>query len=237
MSAKKIASKAIHTFFVLSFFAFSPVGTHNTKKRTNPVNKTNESSYNIESVYFNLNANNFELPKLESFSLAMKGFYDLKSKGLISKDILTIVDFSLSSKAKRLWVIDLSTNCVLFNSLVAHGKNSGEEFANDFSNQNNSHKSSLGFFLTGETYKGKHGLSLKLDGIEKGLNHNARNRGVVVHGSDYVSEDYIQRTNRLGRSQGCPALPKELSAEIINTIKNKSCLFIYHPSLQNKAIS
>ncbi|MGG7033738.1 MAG: murein L,D-transpeptidase catalytic domain family protein [Flavobacterium sp.] len=234
MTLKKLVSKSISTIFVFSLFAFTPLNSHIIKKRTNSISKAKKNESGMDFIYTNLNPNNFELPQKESFAIALEGFFNLKSQGLIHKDILTIIDFSLSSKDKRLWVIDLTKNIVLFHSLVAHGKNSGEEFANDFSNQRDSHKSSLGFYLTGETYKGKHGLSLKLDGIEKGLNDNARTRGVVVHASDYVSEEYVQKTNRLGRSQGCPALPKNLSANIINIIKNKSCLFIYHPSLQSK---
>ncbi|TDO77860.1 L,D-transpeptidase-like protein [Flavobacterium chryseum] len=184
----------------------------------------------IESIYSTLNPNHFKLPELRTFSEALKGFYLLKEKGLIQKDILTLIDFSLSSNTKRLWVIDLSTNTILFQSLVAHGRNTGEEFATAFSNTNSSFKSSLGFYSTGEIYKGKHGASLRLDGLERGFNDNARERGVVMHGADYVSESFIRDHKRLGRSQGCPALPVELTDEIIQTIKNKSCLFIYHPS-------
>jgi hypothetical protein len=195
----------------------------------------------IEGIYSTLNSNNFKLPELRSFSEALKGFYLLKEKGLIQKDILTLIDFSLSSNTKRLWVIDLSTNTILFQSLVAHGKNTGEEFATAFSNLNSSFKSSLGFYSTGEIYQGKHGSSLRLDGLEKGFNDNARERGVVMHGADYVSESFIRDHKRLGRSQGCPALPIELTDEIIQTIKNKSCLFIYHPSrsfmMEEKLIS
>ncbi|WP_456315578.1 murein L,D-transpeptidase catalytic domain family protein [Pseudomonas shirazensis] len=195
----------------------------------------------IESVYNTLNSNNFKLPELRTFSEALKGFYLLKEKGLIQKDILTLIDFSLSSNTKRLWVIDLSTNTILFQSLVAHGRNTGEEFATAFSNLNSSFKSSLGFYSTGEIYQGKHGASLRLDGLERGFNDHARERGVVMHGADYVSESFIRDHKRLGRSQGCPALPVELTDEIIQTIKNKSCLFIYHPSrtftMEEKLIS
>jgi hypothetical protein len=186
---------------------------------------------NAEMVYKALDANKFELPKEESFAEALKGFYLLKEKGLIKKDILTLVDFSLSSNIKRLWVIDLKTNVVLFQSLVAHGRNTGEEFATRFSNSAESFQSSLGFYATGEIYKGKHGLSLKLDGLEKGINDRARKRAVVVHGADYVSDSFIRGNKRLGRSQGCPAVPVELASEIISMIKDKSCLYIYHPSI------
>jgi L,D-transpeptidase catalytic domain len=182
------------------------------------------------AIYDMLNANSFTMPNLESFSEALEGFYALKNKGLIQKDILTLIDFSKSANTKRLWVIDLKTNTILFNTLVAHGRNTGEEYAQTFSNAAESFKSSLGFYATGEVYNGKHGLSLKLDGLEKGINDNARERAVVVHGADYVSESFIKGNKRLGRSQGCPAIPVELNEKIINVIKDKSCLFIFHPS-------
>ncbi len=192
---------------------------------------------NIESIYNQLNSNQFELPNFESFAAALKGYYSLKEKGLVQKDILTLVDFSLSSNTKRLWVIDLNTNSILYNSLVAHGRNTGEEYANTFSNANSSYKSSLGLYLTGEVYNGKHGMSLKLDGLEKGINDNARQRGVVIHSANYVSDYFIKCNKRLGRSQGCPAIPIELLSGIVNTIKNKSCFFIYHPSRNSEKTS
>lgn len=184
----------------------------------------------IENVYSMLNSNNFKLPELRTFSEALKGFYLLREKGIVQKDILTLIDFSLSSNTKRLWVIDLATNTILFHSLVAHGRNTGEEFASAFSNKNSSYQSSLGFYATGEIYQGKHGVSLRLDGLERGVNDNARQRAVVMHGADYVSDSFIQNHKRLGRSQGCPAIPVELTNDIIQVIKEKSCLYIYHPS-------
>lgn len=202
-----------------SSFSFST-----SKKLISKVN------YDIEVIYNQLHSATFNLPKLEIFSEALKGFYLLKEKGLVKKNILTLIDFSLSSNSKRLWVIDLTTKTILFNSLVAHGRNTGDEFASRFSNAAESFKSSLGFYSTGEVYNGKHGESLKLDGLEKGINDNARERGVVMHAANYVSNSFISSNKRLGRSQGCPALPVELTKEIITIIKNKSCLFIYHPS-------
>lgn len=201
-----------------------------------PIAYTNEKpslsneELEIDSLYHSLQSNEFELPKLESFAQALKGYQILKKQGVVKKDILTLIDFSLSANTKRLWVIDLSTNQILFHSLVAHGKNTGEEYANHFSNRNESNQSSLGFYSTGEVYRGKHGLSLKLDGLEKGINHNARARAIVIHGADYVSDSFIRNHKRLGRSLGCPALPQELTLPIINTIKENSLLFIYHPS-------
>lgn len=218
----------------LLFFATSS----NTNFPTTENNHRNEitrvitptSNSEIESAYKTLNSNQFSMPNLPAFAEALKGFYFLKEKGVIKKDILTLVDFSLSSKSKRLWVIDLSSNTILYNSLVAHGRNTGEEFAESFSNNDRSYKSSLGFYSTGEIYTGKHGMSLKLDGLERGINDHARERGVVMHSADYVSESFIKNNKRLGRSQGCPAIPAESLKGIVNTIKNKSCLFIYHPS-------
>lgn len=220
-------------------FFFASFST-NESKTTEPkklIAATTESNFAMkaEKIYGSLHSNNLSLPKMESFTKALQGFYQLKEAGKVKKDILTIVDFSISSNAKRLWIIDMTTNTVLYNSLVAHGRNTGEEFANDFSNAASSFKSSLGFYATGEVYQGKHGLSLKLDGLEKGINDKARERAVVVHGADYVAESFIKNHGRLGRSQGCPALPVGITKEIINVIKDKSCLFIYHPSRDYKA--
>jgi hypothetical protein len=227
--------------FVLSSFNSNKIkNTRNTKLpistlKSKTTNRTFEDQ--VVLIYSNLQSNNLALPKLESFKKAMKGFYEMKEKGFIKKDILTLIDFSLSSNTKRLWVIDLATNTILFNSLVAHGRNTGEEFANSFSNAAESFKSSLGFYATGEIYNGKHGKSLKLDGLEKGINDNARNRGIVMHAADYVSTFFIKAHNRLGRSQGCPALPAEFTMKIINKIKDKSCLYIYYPTPKSKLIS
>jgi len=226
-------------FFCILFFALMSFAL-NLSKEKHPKKYAFSYVKNNTNVYNTLDPNNFQFPKEESFSKALEGYYLLKSKGLIKKEFLTIIDFSLSSRIKRMWIIDMNQNKIILNSLVAHGKNSGQEYAKEFSNKNQSNKSSLGFFATGEVYQGKHGLSLKLDGLEKGINDNARKREVVVHGADYVSENFIKNHKRLGRSQGCPAVPVELSKKIIEIIKDKSCLFIYHPSkydLYSKLIS
>ncbi|KAF2329375.1 murein L,D-transpeptidase catalytic domain family protein [Flavobacterium daemonense] len=230
-------------FFLLSFGKDSKNTPETKIAATKNIAKVEKLTVDakIESVYSSLNSNHFQLPELKTFSEALKGFYILKEKGIVQKDILTLIDFSLSSNSKRLWVIDLATNTILYQSLVAHGRNTGEEFASSFSNSNSSYKSSLGFYATGEIYQGKHGASLRLDGLERGFNSNARERGVVMHGADYVSESFIRDHKRLGRSQGCPAIPFELRDEIIETIKGKSCLYIYHPSrdfsMEEKLIS
>lgn len=223
----------IKTLLFFAIIVFSSFAPNRPKKQYFKNAVALSLSRSIVSAYNSLDSNNYKLPNFDAFSLALEGFYNLKENGIIKKDVLTIIDYSLSSKVKRMWIIDLTENKIIMNSLVSHGKKSGEDYANDFSNLNESNKSSLGFFATGEVYQGKHGLSLKLDGLQEGINDNARQRSIVVHGAEYVSEDFIKNHNRLGKSQGCPAVPVELSKKIIQIIKDKSCLFIYHPSLGN----
>jgi hypothetical protein len=161
----------------------------------------------------------------EIFQIAIKGSSQIEN--LAKKNVITIIDFSKSSTEKRFFVIDLDNKKLIYNCFVAHGKNSGENIAQNFSNRPESLQSSLGFYLTAETYFGEHGYSLRLDGIEKGINDNARSREIVVHGAEYVSEEFIKSYGRLGRSWGCPALPRDISKEIIDRISGGSCLFIY----------
>lgn len=144
-----------------------------------------------------------------------------------NEDIVTIIDFSKPSTEKRLFILDLEKQKILYHTYVAHGKNTGQNMATKFSNNKGSNQSSLGLFRTAESYQGKHGYSLRLDGLEEGFNDNARSRAVVMHSASYVSEGFIQKHGRLGRSWGCPALPVELSKEIIDLIKGGSCLYIY----------
>jgi hypothetical protein len=230
----------IPTFYLFLSLSFSG-NTANEAKTATKKSAVSSTLSNVDSkiqfLYNTLQVNQFQLPKEECFAEALKGFYALKEKGLVKRDILTLVDFSLSSNAKRMWIIDLSSNVILLQTLVAHGRNTGDEFANNFSNRPESFKSSLGFYATGEVYNGKHGVSLKLDGLEKGINDFARKRSVVLHGADYVSESFIKNHKRLGRSQGCPAVPLEFASEIISMIKDQSCLYIYHPCLNNKRSS
>jgi hypothetical protein len=154
---------------------------------------------------------------------------------LLNDSIISIIDFSLPSNQKRLFILDLKHYKVLFNTLVAHGRNTGREWANSFSNQNSSFKSSPGFYITRETYEGKNGFSLKLEGVENGINDNAFERGIVIHGANYVCDDFVNAQGYIGRSQGCPAVPVQVSRPIINTIKNGTCLFVYHPSYINRS--
>ena len=160
------------------------------------------------------------------FEKALIGYYNLKSDLNPEKAIITIIDFAKASTKKRLWIIDLKNNKLLLQTYVAHGKESGENLAKHFSNVAESHQSSLGFYITNETYFGNHGISLRLDGFDMGINDQARNRDIVMHGAEYVSEDFITQTGRLGRSFGCPAVPVQLTNNIIELVKNKTCLFI-----------
>lgn len=217
--------------FVLFAFKTNPnIPTKSINVSLEIASFDNTPEIQFEAIYHSLNTNNYRLPNQDSFTKALEGFYQWKEKGLIQKDILTLVDFSLSSTEERLWVIDIKNNTILFQSLVAHGRNSGDEFATNFSNTPESHKSSLGFYATGETYIGKHGYSLRLDGLEKGKNNNARKRAIVMHGATYVSKEFIKNNGRLGRSFGCPSVPTELTNELIDIIKNQSCLYIYYPT-------
>ncbi len=162
--------------------------------------------------------------------VAIEGFSKLMVKGKLNKDsILTIVDFSKSSKQKRLYVIDLKNEVLLFNTLVAHGRNSGMEYARSFSNIPSSNKSSLGFYVTQSTYRGENGYSLRLQGVERNINDRALGRSIVMHGAQYANPQFLAERGILGRSYGCPAVPTEKHKEIIDAIKEGSCLFIYSP--------
>lgn len=143
-----------------------------------------------------------------------------------NKDIITLIDFSKPSTQERLYVMDMKEKKLLFSSLVSHGRNSGENYATSFSNENGSYKSSLGFYLTENTYEGKNGYSLILNGLERGINDRAKERAIVIHGAPYSNPSVIA-SGRLGRSQGCPALPQSISKPIINTIKGGTLLYIY----------
>jgi hypothetical protein len=181
----------------------------------------------LQGIYDSLRLNVMGLSK-QAFQYAVQGLEYLVQNGkLANEKIISIVDFSLPSSKKRLFVIDLDNKKILFNTYVAHGMNSGKEFANQFSNYPASNKSSLGFYETATTYMGKNGYSLHLQGLEKGINDNATRRDIVIHGAEYVNEGYVQMQGYIGRSQGCPAVPEKLHRPIIDKIKNGTCLFIY----------
>lgn len=218
-------------------FAFAKSATGTKIFFHPPADSTTKTSVNtdpvvpaLKSVYDSLHLNLKGLSR-QAFDFAKQGLQKLIDEGkLLNNSIISIVDFSLPSNQKRLFVLDLQNYKVLFNTLVAHGKNTGREVATSFSNQNESYKSSPGFYMTKETYQGKNGYSLKLEGLERGINDNAFERGIVIHGASYVCNEYVNSQGYIGRSQGCPAVPVEINRPIINTIKNGTCLFVYHPS-------
>lgn len=160
----------------------------------------------------------------KAFRQAVAGYYKIDNR---KREVLTLIDFSRPSTAKRLFVFDMRERKVLFSSVVSHGKNSGDNYATSFSNEYGSYKSSLGFYLTESTYQGKNGYSLILNGLEKGINDRARERAIVMHGAAYADPSVVSRGGRLGRSFGCPAVPQKLSRPIIDAIKGGSVMYIY----------
>lgn len=188
-----------------------------------------EVSYWIDSMYSNMNLANAGLSKTAFFN-ACKGYEYLLSKNEIKKPgILTVCDYSQCSNKKRLYILNLNTGKILYNTYVSHGRNSGNNYATSFSNDADSYKTCLGFMITAETYMGDNGYSLRLDGIEKNFNDNVRNRAIVMHGSDYVCRDRAVNGTMMGRSFGCPAVPAAEVKKIVELIKGGSCLFSFYP--------
>ncbi len=180
-----------------------------------------------------------ETMSFEAFELAFRGWTQLKDSLSLNVTIFSVVDFSQPSNHKRFYLIDMESRKVMYQDYIAHGKNTGTLMAKKFSNISHSNQSSLGFYKTAETYTGKHGLSLRLDGLEKGINDKARQRAIVIHSAWYAEESFIKKYGRLGRSFGCPALPAEDYPEIIELIKDGTLLFIYSPEagyLENSSI-
>lgn len=216
----------------LQLMAAFPAGEKAVSAGDGTVNNGRADMAAYTSLYNNLHLDNLQLSR-EAFLFAVQGFHKLIAAGTLQNErILSIVDFSLPSDKKRLFVIDLIKGKLLFNTYVAHGRNSGEMMATSFSNDPESNKSSLGFYVTGKTYRGEHGYSLRLNGIEGGINDNAYNRNIVIHGASYVNAKVVARQGAIGRSLGCPALPQALHKAIIQQIRNGSCLFLYGPDPQ-----
>ena len=175
-----------------------------------------------------------------AFLLAIKGYEKLKQLGKIANlRYLTIADMSMASSDPRLYIIDMEKQELLLQTFVSHGKNSGLLFAKQFSNSLGSFQSSLGFYITGNPYQGKHGKSLVLKGVETGINDKAEQRAIVLHGADYANQGFVNQQGYLGRSLGCPAVPNNQVESIINAIKGASCLFVYAADknyLQNSSL-
>ena len=222
--------------FILAFVPVLNAGSKNAGKfittsssfKSSNVNK--ESSYKAFSalLYDSLNLQQKGL-SLKAVEYAYKGYQKLLRKGAIAREgIITICDFSQPSSRKRMYIIDVDNFKMLVNTYVAHGKNSGLQYAKRFSNRPESLQSSLGFFVTKNTYFGKHGLSLRLGGMERGINDKAEQRAVVLHGADYIGAHRL-KAPYMGRSFGCPAVPDAVASKVIKLIKDKTCFFIYHP--------
>ena len=180
------------------------------------------------------NTNAFESTGLrpEVFSKALRAFERAFAQGRSDEAVVTIIDYELHSSAKRMWVIDLETKRLLFHEHVTHGRGSDpnhDGFADRMSNVNGSNSSNVGLMVTGETYTGARGFSLKLDGLEPGFNDNARSRGIVVHGATYADEGFLQQHGKTGRSQGCPAVDPDVNGAVIETIKDGNLVFAYYP--------
>ena len=183
-----------------------------------------------QDLYDSMNLKGAGLSK-SAFEFAWLGYKQLLEAGrLNNKEVLSICDFSQSSRRKRLYIIDVTAMKVLVNTYVAHGRKSGGEYARSFSNHPESHKSSLGFYITRKTYYGGHGLALTLEGLERGINDKADERKIVVHGSQYIGAHFLHTNHFNGRSFGCPVVPAKDTKKVIYTIKDGSCLFIYHPT-------
>jgi hypothetical protein len=161
---------------------------------------------------------------------ALRGYRHAVEEGVAKPSLLTVIDYSLPSRTPRLWVLDLDAGKVLMHELVAHGRGTGLDSARLFSNKPGSYKSSLGTFITGATYRGANGLSLRLRGIDEGLNDRAAERAIVIHGAWYVSDDIVRMQGRLGRSEGCPALSQDVAPRVIDLIRDGSVVFSYFPS-------
>lgn len=217
-------------FITMSLFVQSRIGNINVENESNTtpnLNANPDSLFKLKLVSAGLSP--------QAFEIAMAKFHSLTSgKRLKNDSLLTIIDFNQPSFKERFYLLDVKNKKLVKQTLVAHGKNTGMVNAVKFSNRCHSLQSSLGTYITGKTYSGKHGYSLRLDGMEPGFNSNARQRAVVVHAADYVAKDFIAKNGRIGRSFGCPALPVDENNEIINLIKNKSCLFIYHKTYLSK---
>ena len=218
---KVLLSLILITLFNVASTA--PTAATRTVPAVSPTTATRSTGH--LAVYDALNLSQFGLKK-DIFEYALRGWQKMG----VGNPVLSIVDLSQPSTKKRLYVVDLLNKKLLFNTYVSHGQKSGGLIATSFSNTNSSFQTSLGFYKTLNTYMGKHGLSLQLKGLEKGFNDNVYNRNIVLHGADYVCEEFIRKTGRLGRSQGCPAVPYAESKKIIQAVKGGTCLFVYSPN-------
>lgn len=233
-----VLSLSLAAFFFLNFLPVTPSPAPAAPAVTHTAMTTPTTSFSfadssrLNHLYTSLQLDSLGLNP-EAYRRAVNGFLNLVISGqVLNTGVLSIIDFSKPSNEKRLFIVDMLNGTLLFNTWVAHGRNSGVVVPTKFSNRPNSFMSSLGFYVTGDSFIGQHGYSLRLEGMEKGWNDNALHRSIIMHPAHYVSEDYIRQRGFCGRSEGCPAIPKELDRDIIDNIRGGSCLFIFSPDIR-----
>lgn len=225
----KNKSGLVFLFLIATQFSFSSWNTAWNNSWVSPTNTAPVGSslwVKKETALLQQQASNIDRNVLR---LSLQAYLRARKTGLDNKQLLTVIDYSKPSTAKRLWVFDLKNNKTLFNTYVSHGKNSGGINASSFSNQPGSLKSSIGVFATAETYIGGNGYSLRLRGLEHGINDNAYRRNVVIHGARYVGSETVMKYGQIGRSWGCPAVSKRTAKPLIDTIKQNTLLVAYYP--------
>lgn len=208
------------------FFSTNPssdVGTNSMTQvaTSNTTSDVSEKVAHLSEIAPDIN------PK--ALKLALNAYTNANARGTVKKPVLTVIDYSLPSSKQRMWIFDIKNERLLYHTYVAHGRNSGDAKAHHFSNKSSSKETSLGTYVTKDTYMGSKGLSLNLIGLEKGFNDNAYNRRVVIHGAWYVEPDFIKKSGQAGRSWGCPSIAKTMAKPVINTIKDGSVVFAYYP--------
>lgn len=227
---------SIGKLFLLSLSLFSLPFMAMAKKKTHRFHfvagATEKKLIALEAatLYYDLQLKDSGLNE-KALEYALTGYHRLLKRHALQKtDVLSVCDFSQPSSSKRMYIFDLHNKRLLYRTYVAHGMGSGREYANSFSNIPDSYKSSLGFYVTRTTYVGSNGLSLRIQGMEKGFNDKASSRSIVIHGANYVSERVLRKYGLMGTTFGCPAVPVEMAAQIIPVLKNGTCFFIYYPS-------
>jgi hypothetical protein len=208
----------------------SPAGVHLAEVATRVTTVENSGAAGNAFVMADWDAVNLGGVDRKVFEMALGAARcAVRSGAAADPGTLTVIDYSKASTARRLWVYDLRQRTLLFQELVAHGQGSGANFATEFSNEADTHRTSVGLFVTDDTYVGRNGYSLRLDGLDKGFNDRARERAIVMHGAPYVNDAFAKAQGRIGRSWGCPALDDAVARRVIDTVKGGGLVFSYYP--------
>jgi hypothetical protein len=230
----------VRVTLIIVAVAFLPIGTLDAREKSavpsaSASASTVGSASSVESGFSRISWNSSSLGTIDTnvFGLALRAANCAVRSGAVrNPSTLTVIDYSKPSTEKRLWVFDLRSHEMVFEELVAHGQGSGGNVPTLFSNDPETHRTSLGLFRTADTYVGKNGYSLRLDGLDPGFNDHARERAIVMHGAPYVSAEFAQAQGRLGRSWGCPALEADVAREVIDRVKGGGLIFAYYPDQQ-----